>query len=306
MEIIDALDAFCDYSRYVRGYAIDTITRYRATVRLLVQHSHATTLVDCTNLKVRQFLYHGRQALGWAPNSYITYHQSLVVFFRWCVAQGYLQANPTDGIEMPKVARTLPPKLTQQEALRLLEVAQSYPYVHPFQRTRNHAIIATFIFAGLRKRELLRLRTDDLDVPNATIFVRQGKGSKDRIVPLSATLSIILRRYADHRLRLHRTCPEFFTALAQDRGFSETGLKRLIGLLQRESGIHFGAHKLRHTFATLMLEGGCDIFSLSKLMGHSDIKTTTIYLAASPAFLRSQILKHPLSNVERMRWANTE
>ncbi|PIR01190.1 MAG: hypothetical protein COV66_01890 [Nitrospinae bacterium CG11_big_fil_rev_8_21_14_0_20_45_15] len=61
------------------------------------------------------------------------------------------------------------------------------------------------------------------------------------------------------------------------------------------SGIYFYTHQLRHTFATLMLEGGCDIFSLSKMMGHSDIKTTTIYLAASAKHLQEQMEKHPLN-----------
>ncbi len=79
-------------------------------------------------------------------------------------------------------------------------------------------------------------------------------------------------------------------------GFTSSGLKRLVGQLKKASGLSFTIHKLRHTFATLMLEGGCDIFSLSKMMGHSDIKTTTIYLSATAEHLRSQITKHPLNS----------
>jgi site-specific recombinase XerD len=66
--------------------------------------------------------------------------------------------------------------------------------------------------------------------------------------------------------------------------------------MRQSSGLKFTLHKLRHTFATLMLEGGCDIYSLSKLMGHENINTTTIYLAASAEHLRAQIAKHPLDN----------
>jgi site-specific recombinase XerD len=65
----------------------------------------------------------------------------------------------------------------------------------------------------------------------------------------------------------------------------------------KASKIKFTIHKLRHTFATLMLEGGCDIYSLSKMMGHTDIKTTTIYLAASAEHLRGQMMKHPLNDL---------
>ncbi len=75
------------------------------------------------------------------------------------------------------------------------------------------------------------------------------------------------------------------------------GLKKLVWQVRESSGIYFSVHKLRHTFATLMLEGGCDIYSLSKMMGHSDIKTTTIYLSASAEHLRSQMTKHPLNEL---------
>lgn len=79
-------------------------------------------------------------------------------------------------------------------------------------------------------------------------------------------------------------------------GFTESGIKRLVDNIVDASGIKFTIHKLRHTFATLMLEGGCDIYSLSRMMGHNDIKTTTIYLAASAEHLRSQMIKHPLND----------
>ena len=74
-------------------------------------------------------------------------------------------------------------------------------------------------------------------------------------------------------------------------------IKRLVEKLREKSGIYFYPHMLRHTFATLMLEGGCDLFALSKMMGHSDIKTTTIYLSATTAHLQEQIKKHPLDCV---------
>jgi site-specific recombinase XerD len=72
-------------------------------------------------------------------------------------------------------------------------------------------------------------------------------------------------------------------------------LKLLVRLVREVAGLRFGVHQLRHTFATLMLEGGCDIFAISKMLGHSDIKTTTIYLAATAEHLRAQMAKHPLN-----------
>jgi site-specific recombinase XerD len=132
-----------------------------------------------------------------------------------------------------------------------------------------------------------------------TIFVNQGKGRKDRIIPMGFALSESLRRYLSERKRLGKTCPHFFTSLRGNTAYTDSGLKRLVVKMTSSSGISFTVHKLRHTFATLMLEGGCDIYSLSRMMGHSDIKTTTIYLSASAEHLRSQVSKHPLNNLTR-------
>lgn len=205
-----------------------------------------------------------------------------------------MACNPMEQIEIPKLEKRLPTKLTKQEAFRILEVVLNYPYDNDFLRYRNHALFSTLLFAGLRKKELLSLRLADVDLENLTIFVHQGKGSKDRIVPINYTLAHSLKRYLEYRRKKGTTCPEFFTSLIRNSGFTDTGLKRLVVKIKEASKISFTIHKLRHTFATLMLEGGCDIYSLSKMMGHSDIKTTTIYLSASAEHLRTQINKHPL------------
>jgi site-specific recombinase XerD len=206
-----------------------------------------------------------------------------------------LSHNPTDDIELPKLEKRLPARIKKDDALKLLETAANYPYDYKFLRYRNHAIFATFIYAGLRKKELLRLRFGDVDLENMSMFVNLGKGSKDRIVPICYALAESLKRYIDERKRLNKTCPEFFASLNRNGGFTDSGLKNLVEKMESAAGIKFTIHKLRHTFATLMIEGGCDIYSLSRMMGHSDIKTTTIYLSASSEHLRSQIRKHPLN-----------
>lgn len=205
--------------------------------------------------------------------------------------------NPMENIELPKLEKRIPSKLTKQVTLKLLEVVYNYPYPYRFLRYRNHALFSMFVFAGLRKNELLHLKLTDVDIENLSIFVRQGKGNKDRIVPMSNTLAHILKRYLQERKRLNKTCPEFFASLNRNQGFTDDGLKHVVDDLKKASGISFTIHKLRHTFATLMLEGGCDIYSLSRMMGHSDIKTTTIYLSASVEHLRSQMTKHPLNEL---------
>ena len=297
MDIEILLLKFYDYSSFVKGYSKATIARYKSVVSFYIRVARIAKIEQVTEQNVKEFLLYGRTVRHWKTNSFISFNISLRVFFAWCVKEGYLKSNPTDEVEIPKVEKRLPPKLTKQDTLRLLEIVYNYPYDYKFLRYRNHAMFSMFVFAGIRKKELLNLRCADVDIENLSIFINQGKGSKDRVVPMSYTLAQTLKRYSDDRKRLNKTCPEFFCSLNRNQGYTESGLKRLTIQMVKASGIKFTIHKLRHTFATLMLEGGCDIYSLSKMMGHSDIKTTTIYLAASAEHLRSQMTKHPLNDL---------
>jgi site-specific recombinase XerD len=296
MDIQILLQKFCDYLLSIRGYSKDTIRRYKYVVSGYCKIIGVSEISQVSDDNVRSLFYIGRTERNWSVNTFIVYHKTLLVFFRWCIKQGYMEKNPVIDIEKPKLEKRLPTKLTKQMALHLLEIVDNYPYGYKFLRYRNHAIFSTFIFTGLRKQELLNLKYNDIDLENLSIFVRQGKGNKDRIIPISYSLAQTLKKYIDERKRLNKTNPEFFSSLRNNMGFTDNGLKKLVDQIRKSSGIKFSIHKLRHTFATLMLEGGCDIYSLSRMMGHSDIKTTTIYLSASADHLRSQMTKHPLNN----------
>lgn len=288
---------FYDHSLYIRGLSKATIARYKVAINLYRRLANITRIDQVTEKNVRDFLLNGRVSRNWKVNSVICFFMTLKVFFKWCLKEGYLKQDPTIDVEIPKTEKRLPTKLTKQNTLKLLEVVYNYPYDYKFLRYRNHAIFSMFVFAGLRKSELLSIKCTDVDIENLSIFIRKGKGDKDRVLPMSFTLAQTLKRYAIERKRLNKTCPEFFTSLNRNLGYTDSGLKRLVIQMRKASGINFTVHKLRHTFATLLLEGGVDIFSLSRMMGHSDIKTTTIYLAASAEHLRSQMTKHPLNDL---------
>jgi site-specific recombinase XerD len=298
MDLTTLCDLFCAHATHFRGCTPATIKRYRTDIRVLQNLQRVRTLEECTPTAIRAFFLHGRTERQWKSATYRTYHQTFKVFFRWCRTEGYLQADPIGGLEVPRLERSLPARLTLSEAQRLLECAANAPRAPRFERSRNHALLAVALHAGLRRSELLHLTLSDVDLEGQSIFVRQGKGSKDRYVPVNAALLGILERYLTERRRVGKFCPSFFTSVRHDAALSHEGLRKTVIGLRRLSRLRFRLHGLRHTFATLMLEGGCDIYSLSRLMGHSDIKTTTIYLAASSAHLRAQVAMHPLGTLE--------
>jgi len=286
---------FCEHQQFIKGYQKTTIKHYGLVLRMFGVHAGISKVGETTTDSVRAFFLDGRARRGWTASTYRRYYSDLLVFFRWCRQHGFLDFDPMEEIDLPKVPKSLPKKLSKQEAEHLLEVIQNYPYRYSYSRHRNYAMFQMFILTGLRKKELLELRMSDVDLENLTLFIRRGKGDKDRIVPITMTLSKSLHRYLEERRRLKKTCPEFFASLNKNAGLSSEGMKLIVEQLKSASGIDFHLHKLRHTFATLMLEGGCDIYSLSKMMGHTDIKTTTVYLSATAEHLRSQVGKHPLN-----------
>ncbi|WP_114490722.1 tyrosine-type recombinase/integrase [Candidatus Ulvibacter alkanivorans] len=295
MDIQIIADGFFDHSLYIKGYSKKTVRSYRSAISFFCKSLEITKIEEVTDEGVRHFFINGRVHRNWKPATFMTYHKSLIVFFRYCVDKGHLPKNYIEDIETPKIPKTIPKKITTENAKRLLEIILNYPYPSSFLRYRNHAIFATFLYAGLRKSELFNLHVLDVDIENLTLFVRNGKGAKDRIIPMSHTLAQSLKRYVNERKKLMKTCPEFFTSFNRNQGYTDSGLRRVVRTLKDISRIEFTIHRLRHTFATLMIEGGCDIYSLSKMMGHSDISTTTIYLSATAEHLRGQMLKHPLN-----------
>jgi site-specific recombinase XerD len=299
MDIKILLDEFCQYSTFMKGYSKHTITRYRNSINFFIKHTNITRLNQINEKLIFSFMMHGRTEREWSAYTFISYHVTLTVFFRYCIKKGLMEKNYMESIELPRLPKRLPKRISKQDALRLLEIAYNYPYPYTFLRFRNQALFATFLYCGLRKSELLGLKLNDVDLENLTMMIRQGKGDKDRIIPISFTLAQILKKYLLDRKRLKKTCPEFFASLNTNYGLTVNGLKHLNVKMRKASKIYFTWHMLRHTFATLMIEGGCDIFSLSKMMGHSDIKTTTIYLSASTEHLREQVVKHPLEKTFR-------
>lgn len=176
------------------------------------------------------------------------------------------------GVSLPrlKFPKRLPVVLSKQEIKRLLTTPRLL---------KHRLVIAMLYGCGLRRFELLNIKLQDIDLDRKMLHVREGKGRKDRYVPIGEHLSRGLKTYieAEH--------PYVWLFNGKDntgqlQRFSETGVQWIIKEAAKASGIqkHVTSHVLRHTYATHLLEMGMDIMTLKELLGHSDIHTTMIYL----------------------------
>jgi len=295
MEIITLLDQCLIQLEHVQSYSPATISSIRCAVRLFIRTAKVEDLKHLTRDKVEDWLIDGRITRKWRAVTYVDYHKRINTFITWLVKRGKMEYNFMKEIDLPRIEKSLPKWLSLDQAELLIQTCKRMRCKYKFEQIRNYTILNLLFFTWLRKSEVANLHYEDVNIKTFTINVIQGKGKKDRLVPIPSKLAWILKEYILDRTRLNKQCEGFFTQSQFDKPISSQCIDRIVERLREKTKIQFTPHSLRHSFATLMLEGGCDIYTLSKMMGHSKISTTTIYLACSTKQMMSSIEKHPLN-----------
>lgn len=287
---------FCEHSLTFKGNTPRTILWYQSTFGHFLKWTEIDCVTAISRPLVEQYVMRGKIDHQWTARTIRNRLSALKLFVDWAVREGLVARNEVSEVPLPKLSIKIPEHLSREQAFALLEWARNFRYTYVFERHRAVAVIHLLIFSGIRAQELLNLNVEDVRFDEQTLFVRCGKGQKDRMIPLDQTLLGVLRTYLKDRDRLKRQHPRFFLQVSGDRPMTYKSLQKLVEKLRCASGIYFYPHMLRHTFATLMLEGGADLLSIKEMMGHSDIKTTMIYLTATTSHLRQAVSKHALNS----------
>jgi integrase/recombinase XerD len=220
-------------------------------------------------------------------------------FYRHLRREQLLDHDPTSELRPPRSRGRLPKVLTRDEVNRLLD----QPRGHSPGALRDRALLETMYACGLRATEAITLELSELDL-DAAILRARGKGSKERLVPIGSKAVTSLRAYLDQarpRLVGLRDEPRVFLNL-RGHGLSRQGLYKIVQGHAKSAGLdqRMSPHTLRHTFATHLLAGGCDLRSLQEMLGHADIGTTQIYTHLSAERLRDVYFDaHPRAQIER-------
>jgi integrase/recombinase XerD len=220
------------------------------------------------------------QPLAWSgQHLHLT---ELRAFFSWLAKANHIPFNPASEIELPKQPRTLSKAiLSSAEVERIL----SQPDPTTPLGLRDRAILETLYSTGIRRSELCALRVNDLQWDRQSLFVNEGKGQKDRYVPIGQRALLWITRYIDHardRMLLDSNEPTLFVSAHGQRLHPDTVTEYTRRYIKAAGITKPGScHLFRHTMATLMLENGADIRYIQSILGHSKLDTTQIYTRTS-------------------------
>jgi integrase/recombinase XerD len=286
-----------------RGMARNTLQSYRSDLLQfgVFLDERGRTAEDAKAADVSDFLTelaHGNGRPGSTSATIQRKAAALRSFYRHLRREGIRESDPTAKLTSPRKSRKLPRVLGMAEVQRLLAQPQG---TDPMA-LRDRAILELMYACGLRASETIDLEVSHVDLVDCVLRAR-GKGSKERLVPVGRTAA---RAVADY---LRRGRPQLVGSRTQARLFvnfrggplSRQGLYKVIGRHARTAGLadKMSPHTLRHTFATHLLAGGCDLRSVQEMLGHADVSTTQLYTHLSNQHIKDAYFKaHPRARRE--------
>lgn len=288
----DLFKAHENFLKLERGLSPNSIEAYVRDVDKLHRFADdlGKSVLDITYDDLQQFVAQLRD-IGIHPRSQARIISGIKSFYHYLVLENYLDADPTEFLESPKIGMRLPEVLSVDEINAILaSIDLSKPEGH-----RNRAMLEVLYSCGLRVSELVNLRYSDV-YPKEQFIRVWGKGSKQRLVPISET--------ALHEIKLYLTDREAITPkpgfedylFLNRRGAALTRVMIFTIVKQQAAlaGIHktVSPHTFRHSFATHLLEGGANLRAIQEMLGHEKITTTEIYTHIDRESLRQEILQH--------------
>lgn len=288
------LDAYEAHIMLERGLSENTRTAYRDDIIKLLQFldEEKLSLQDVDSADLETFAA-ALFDLGVAPRTQARILSGVRSFFKYLVSEQFVDNDPSTMLVMPRTGRHLPEVLTVDEIDAMIAAIPT----DAAEASRNRAMIETLYGCGLRVSELTNLELGKLYVNDEYLIV-EGKGSKERLVPISPVAIECIREYLPERAQLDIKPGEENYLFLNRRGSRLTRqmVFTIVRRLAADAGItkKISPHTLRHSFATHLLEGGANLRAIQQMLGHESIATTEIYIHLDRSRLREEILTfHP-------------
>jgi integrase/recombinase XerD len=278
MSLDPALDLFLSHVRVEKGLAPNSVEAYGRDLRRYLDHLRDLGVSEWTAVTRAEVLAHLAELVrrGLSPRSQARALSAIRQLHAVLVAERLAPVNACDEIDAPRPGRRLPSLLSREEVERLL----ARPDPRTLAGRRDRAMLELLYATGLRVSELVALELNDVNL-ETRVLVARGKGSKDRLVPVGAPAAESVRAYlssAREALLRGRLSKDLFVT-PRGRRMTRQGFAKIVARYGRAAGIRraISPHKLRHSFATHLLEGGADLRVVQAMLGHADVSTTQIY-----------------------------
>ena len=294
------LEGYTDYLLLERGLSENTREAYSRDVMRYLEYlfSEGKDATGVTLEDLHRFSWELHD-LGILPRSIARMLSGVRSFYHYMLMDGYVQTDPTELLQSPKIGQHLPEVLTVEEVDAIIDAIDEN---HP-DGCRDRTIIEMLYSCGLRVSELCNLKLSDLFLDEGYIRVT-GKGDKQRLVPLSPSAAQALQLWFEDRADIVPKPGEedfVFISRLRKKRLSRITVFHNIRVYAQRAGIMktISPHTFRHTFATHLLEGGANLRAIQALLGHEQISTTQIYTHLDRTFLREQILEHFPRNIKK-------
>ncbi len=286
------IDRFLDAIWLERGLSKNTLAAYRADLIALAGWlgDKGIHIVHGTKADLLGYIA-WRVESGARPRSTARQLSSFRRFFRYMVREGRLEDDPTAQIQMPKIGRTLPKSLTEQEVEDLLNAPDvSDPLGH-----RDRAMLELLYATGLRVTELINLKLGQINLNQGVLRI-VGKGDRERLIPLGEVCQDWIQRFIKGprlEILLERQTEYLFPTRRGDR-MTRQAFWHIIKRYAKKADVEkeLSPHTLRHAFATHLLNHGADLRVVQMLLGHSDLSTTQIYTHVARERLKDLHSRH--------------
>jgi len=293
----------------VRGYSEHTVKNRLVHIGFFIQWAYEHGLREPHEItrpvleRYQRYLFFYRKKNG-EPLTFRSKHARLVplrVWFRWMTRQNHILHNPASEIDLPRLGRTLPKNIL---SVPEIEQVMLQPNLADPLGLRDRAILEVIYATGLRRLEIINLKLFDLQLDRGLIVVRQGKGKKDRYVPIGERAIAWLTKYIREARPQVALEPDDLTVFltAEGEPFSRDHLTWTVRvhIVAAKIGKVGACHLLRHCMATHMHENGADIRYIQQILGHEDITTTQIYThVAIRALQQVYAATHPTAFIEK-------
>ena len=289
------LESYLKYLEFNKNYSENTIKSYEDDIIEYLEYLERECL-DIYDVKYSdiRFLLEYYDSMKLKNISIRRKISSLKGFYKYLCRQGKVLDNPFSYVTLPKKEKKLPQYLNYNEMIEIFEVIDTSDLLG----LRNRLIMELLYATGIRVSELVNIKIDDIDISNRSIRVT-GKGDKERIVFFNEITKKIMKDYLSESRDSRKS--DYLIINQHGTGITTRGIRLIMNKVINETSIikHVHPHIIRHTFATHLLNNGCDLLTVQELLGHASISTTGIYTHVTTEHIKDVYYHtHPRSRKE--------